>query len=148
MNPSWIVMLLVMLAGGATALQAPTNARLAGAVASPVNAAFVSFLVGTAALGLLVLTLQTRPDAAAMKALPWWVWIGGLYGAIFVVTAAWSVPRLGVAMTVILMVAGQILISVVLDHFGALGVPKQPLNLTRLLGVLLVFGGVLLVRRG
>ena len=148
MNPSWIMMLLVMLAGGATALQAPTNARLAGALTSPVNAAFVSFLVGTAALGLLALTLQTRPDAAAMKALPWWVWIGGLYGAIFVVTAAWSVPRLGVAMTVILMVAGQILISVVLDHFGALGVPKQPLNLTRLLGVLLVFGGVLLVRRG
>lgn len=148
MNPSWIVMLLVMLAGGATALQAPTNARLSGALASPVNAAFVSFLVGTAALGLLALTLQTRPDATAMRTLPWWVWIGGLYGAIFVVTAAWSVPRLGVAMTVILMVAGQILISVVLDHFGALGVPKQPLNLTRLLGVLLVFGGVLLVRRG
>ena len=59
-----------------------------------------------------------------------------------------GVPRLGVAMTVILMVAGQILISVLLDHFGALGVPKQPLNLTRLLGVALVFGGVLLVRRG
>ena len=83
-----------------------------------------------------------------MKALPWWTWIGGLYGAIFVVSAAWGVPRLGVALTVILMVAGQILISVLLDHFGALGVPKQPLNLTRLLGVLLVFGGVLLVRRG
>jgi transporter family-2 protein len=148
MNPSWIVMLLVVLAGGATALQAPTNARLAGALASPVNAAFVSFLVGTAALGLLTLTLQTRPEAAAVKALPWWTWIGGLYGAIFVVSAAWGVPKLGVALTVILMVAGQILISVLLDHFGALGVPKQPLNLTRLLGVLLVFGGVLLVRRG
>ena len=148
MNPTWIIMLLVALAGGATAMQAPTNARLAGALASPVNAAFVSFLVGTAALGLLALTLQTRPDAAAMKALPWWTWIGGLYGAVFVVSAAWAVPRLGVAMTVILMVAGQILISVLLDHFGALGVPKQPLNLTRLLGVALVFGGVLLVRRG
>ena len=148
MNPTWIIMLLVALAGGATALQAPTNARLAGALASPVNAAFVSFLVGTTALGLLALTLQTRPDAAAMKALPWWTWIGGLYGAVFVVSAAWAVPRLGVAMTVILMVAGQILISVLLDHFGALGVPKQPLNLTRLLGVALVFGGVLLVRRG
>jgi len=148
MNPTWIIMLLVALAGGATALQAPTNARLAGALASPVNAAFVSFLVGTAALGVLALTLQTRPDAAAMKALPWWTWIGGLYGAVFVVSAAWAVPRLGVAMTVILMVAGQILISVLLDHFGALGVPKQPLNLTRLLGVALVFGGVLLVRRG
>ncbi len=141
-------MLLVVIAGGATALQAPTNARLAGALASPVNAAFVSFLVGTAALGVLALTLQARPDAAAARALPWWTWIGGLYGAIFVVSAAWGVPRLGVALTVILMVAGQILISVLLDHFGALGVPKQPLNLTRVLGVLLVFGGVLLVRRG
>ena len=147
-NGSWITILALIIAGGATAFQAPTNARLAAGVGSPVNAAFVSFLVGTAALGLLALTLQTRPDAAAMKTLPWWAWIGGLYGAIFVVTAAWSVPRLGVAMTVILMVAGQILISVLLDHFGALGVPKQPLNLTRLLGVLLVFGGVLLVRRG
>lgn len=148
MNPSWIVMLLVILAGGATALQAPTNARLAGAMASPVNAAVVSFLIGTAALGLLALTLQTRPDAAAVRTLPWWTWIGGLYGAIFVVCAAWSVPRLGVALTVILMVAGQILVSVLLDHFGALGVPKQPLNLTRIAGVALVIGGVLLVRRG
>ena len=148
MNPTWIIMLLVALAGGATAMQAPTNARLAGALASPVNAAFVSFLVGTAALGLLAVTLQTRPDTAAVRGLPWWTWIGGLYGAVFVVSAAWAVPRLGVAMTVILMVAGQILISVLLDHFGALGVPKQPLNLTRLLGVALVFGGVLLVRRG
>ena len=124
MNPTWIIMLLVALAGGATALQAPTNARLAGALASPVNAAFVSFLVGTAALGVLALTLQTRPDAAAMKALPWWTWIGGLYGAVFVVSAAWAVPRLGVAMTVILMVAGQILISVLLDHFGTPSAPK------------------------
>lgn len=148
MNPSWIVMLLIVLAGGATALQAPTNARLAGAAASPVNAAFVSFLVGTAALGVLALMLQARPDATAMKGLPWWTWIGGLYGAVFVVSAAWGVPRLGVALTVILMVAGQILVSVVLDHFGALGVPKQPLSLTRLAGVALVVGGVLLVRRG
>ena len=130
------------------ALQGPTNARLVTAVGSPLNAAFVSFAVGTVALGCLAVALQTRPDTAAVRGLPWWTWIGGLYGAIFVVSAAWAVPRLGVAMTVILMVAGQILISVLLDHFGALGVPRQPLNLTRLLGVALVFGGVLLVRRG
>ena len=147
MNPSWIVMLLVVIAGGATALQAPTNARLAGALASPVNAAFVSFLVGTAALGVLALTLQARPDAAAARALPWWTWIGGLYGAIFVVSAAWGVPRLGVATTITLMVAGQLALSLVLDHFGALGVEKQPLSLGRIAGIALVIGGVVLVRR-
>jgi transporter family-2 protein len=147
MNPNVIAILLVVLAGGATALQAPTNARLAGAVLSPVNAAFVSFAVGTIALGIVALILQTRPDMSAARGLPWYAWVGGLYGAVFVVAAAWAVPRLGVALTITLMVAGQLLISLVLDHFGALGVPRQPLNLGRLAGVALVIGGVLMVRR-
>lgn len=148
MNPSSLLpMLLVVLAGGATALQAPTNARLATAVASPVNAAFVSFAVGTIALAVAALALQTRPDMAAVRALPWYAWIGGLYGAVFVVAAAWGVPRLGVALTITLMVAGQLLISLILDHFGALGVPQQPLSLGRVAGVGLVIAGVLLVRR-
>lgn len=144
----YIAMLAVVLAGGATALQAPTNARLATAVASPVNAAFVSFAVGTAALGILAAILHTRPDVTAAKALPAYAWFGGLYGAIFVVAAAWAVPRLGVATTITLMVAGQLVISLVLDNFGAFGVPAAPISLTRLAGVVLVIGGVLLVRRG
>jgi transporter family-2 protein len=144
----WLSMLAVVLAGGATALQAPTNARLATAVASPVNAAFVSFAVGTAALGILAAILHTRPDITAAKGLPWYAWIGGLYGVIFVVAATWAVPRLGVAMTITLMVAGQLMLSLILDHFGALGVPQAPISLTRLAGVALVIGGVVLVRRG
>lgn len=143
----YLAMVAVVLAGGATALQAPTNARLASAVASPVNAAFVSFAVGTAALGILAAILQTRPDVTAAKALPWYAWVGGLYGAIFVVAAAWAVPRLGVATTITLMVAGQLMISLVLDHFGAFGVPAAPINMGRLAGVILVIAGVILVRR-
>jgi transporter family-2 protein len=147
MNPTALMIVLVVLAGGATALQAPTNARLATAVASPVNAAFVSFAVGTIALAVAAAFLQTRPDAAAMRALPWWAWVGGLYGACFVVAAAWGVPRLGVALTITLMVAGQLLIGLILDHFGAMGMPRAPLNLGRIAGVALVIGGVLMVRR-
>lgn len=147
MNPSLLAMIAVVLGGAATALQAPTNAKMMGAVGSPVNAAFVSFAVGTAALGILAVILQTRPDMAASRALPWYAWVGGLYGAIFVVAAAWGVPRLGVATTIILMVAGQLLLSVVLDHFGAMGVPKQPISWGRVAGVLMVLGGVLMVRR-
>jgi len=140
-------MLAVVFGGAATALQAPTNARMMGAVGSPVNAAFVSFAVGTAALGILAVVLQVRPDIAASRALPWYAWIGGLYGAIFVVAAAWGVPRLGVATTIILMVAGQLLLSVVLDHFGAMGMPKQPISLGRVAGVAMVIAGVLMVRK-
>ena len=147
MNPSLLAILAVVLGGAATALQAPTNAKMMGAVGSPVNAAFVSFAVGTAALGILAVLLQTRPDMAASRALPWYAWVGGLYGAIFVVVAAWGVPRLGVATTIILMVAGQLLLSIVLDHFGAMGMPKQPISLGRVAGVGLVIAGVLMVRR-
>ena len=147
MNPSILAIVAIVLAGGATALQAPTNARLAAAVGSPVNAAFVSFAVGTAALAVLAAVFHTRPDMAATRALPWYAWIGGLYGVVFVIAATWGVPRLGVALTITLMVAGQLLISLILDHFGAFGAPQQPINLGRMAGVALVIGGVLMVRR-
>lgn len=147
MNPTLLAMAAVVFGGAATALQAPTNARMMGAVGSPVNAAFVSFAVGTAALGLLAAALQVKPDMTAARALPWYAWVGGLYGAVFVVAAAWGVPRLGVATTITLMVAGQLMLSLVLDHFGVMGVPRQPMNLTRAAGVALVVAGVLLVRR-
>ncbi|MBA3048586.1 MAG: DMT family transporter [Alphaproteobacteria bacterium] len=147
MNPTLLAMIAVVFGGAATALQAPTNARMMTAVGSPVNAAFVSFAVGTAALGILAVLLQAKPDMAASRALPWYAWVGGLYGAIFVVAAAWGVPRLGVATTITLMVAGQLLLSVGLDHFGAMGVPKQTISWGRAAGVLMVLGGVLMVRR-
>ena len=147
MNPNLFSIVLIILAGGATALQAPTNARLMTAVGSPVNAAFVSFAVGTAVLGLMAVLFQTRPDMVAARSLPWYAWIGGLYGVVFVIAATWGVPRLGVALTITLMVAGQLLISLILDHFGAFGAPQQPINVGRLAGVALVIGGVLMVRR-
>ena len=147
MNPMLLSMIAVVIAGGATALQAPTNARMMTAVGSPVNAAFVSFAVGTAALGIVAMVLQAKPDMVAARNLPWYAWIGGLYGAVFVVAAAWGVPRLGVALTITLMVAGQLLIGLILDHFGAFGSPRSPISLGRLAGVALVIGGVLMVRR-
>jgi len=147
MNGSWITLLALIIAGGATALQAPTNARLAAGVGSPVNAAFVSFAVGATALGLLAAALHTRPDMASVKGLPAWAWLGGLYGCVFVVAAAWGVPRYGAALVITLMVAGQLLAGLTLDHFGALGVPRHPMSIGRIGGVALVLIGVLMVRR-
>lgn len=148
MNPTLLAIVAVIVGGALTALQGPTNARLAGAVASPVNAALISFAVGTVALTLVAAALQARPDMTATRALPPAAWLGGLYGAVFVVAAAYAVPKLGVATTIVLMVTGQMLLSLFLDHFGFMGVPKQPITLSRLAGVAMLVGGVLLVRRG
>ncbi len=148
MNPTVIAILAVIVGGALTALQGPTNARLSAAVASPVNAALISFAIGTVALLALAAVLQTKPDMAATRALPPAAWLGGLYGAVFVVASAYAVPRLGVATTIVLMVAGQMMLSLILDHFGFMGVAKQPITLSRLAGVAMLIGGVLLVRRG
>lgn len=148
MNGPLFAMILLIVAGALTAIQGPTNARLSVGLGSVVNAAFVSFVIGTMALGLLAVTLSVKPEGQAVRAIPWWAWIGGLYGCLFVTSIAWAVPRLGVATTMTLVVATQLAISVVLDHYGAFGATAQPVSLARIGGIVLIIGGVLLVRRG
>jgi transporter family-2 protein len=139
--------LLVFVAGWMIALQAPTNAMLAKAGGSPVLAALISFAVGTAALLVAWLFTRTRVSAAAFGTLPWYAWVGGLYGAVYVGVAAYAAPRIGVASLLTIVIAGQILMALLLDHFGALGLPREPINIVRVAGALLVVGGVVLVRR-
>jgi transporter family-2 protein len=148
MNPAALLpIVLVLVAGGLIALQAPTNAMLAKAGGSPILAALISFAVGT--IGLLVVWLAgaNRPGTAAFAGLPWYAWIGGLYGAMFVAVAAYAAPRIGLASLITIGIAGQIAMALWLDHLGALGLPREPVNLGRILGALLVVAGVILVRR-
>jgi transporter family-2 protein len=139
--------LLVMAAGVMIAVQAPTNALLAKAGGSPVLAALISFVVGTLALFAAWLGSGNRPAASAFAGLPWYAWIGGLYGAFFVGAAAFAAPRIGLASLVTIAITGQIAAALLLDHYGALGLPREPVNIGRIAGALLVVGGVVLVRR-
>lgn len=148
MNPSVLVpVLLVFFAGSMIAIQAPTNAMLARAGGSPVLAALISFAVGTAALFVAWIASGNRPGPASFVGLPWYAWVGGLYGAIFVAVAAYAAPKIGIASLITIGIAGQIAMALWLDHAGALGLPREPVNLGRLLGAALVIAGVVLVRR-
>lgn len=148
MNPAaFLPILLVVVAGGMLALQAPTNAMLARAGGSPVLAALISFAVGTIALLVAWLVSGNRPGNAPFSGLPWYAWLGGLYGAFFVAIAAFAAPRIGLASLITIGIAGQIAMALLLDHFGALGLPRDPISLGRILGALLVIAGVVLVRR-
>jgi transporter family-2 protein len=139
--------LLVLAAGGMIALQAPTNAMLAKAGGSPVLAALISFAVGTAVLVIVWLASGNRPRAASFGGLPAYAWFGGAYGALYVAVAAYAAPRIGLAALITIGIAGQIAIALLLDQFGALGLPREPINLGRIAGALLVIAGVVLVRR-
>lgn len=147
-NNSYIFLVLAILAGMMMPTQGAVNTRLAGYVDSPISAAFISFAVGTLALFIyLIATGVPLSSLANAKDAPPIAWIGGLLGAFFVSAVASSIPKLGVAMTFSLAIAGQMLITLFLDHFGFLGVPVKEISMVRILGVTLITIGVILIRK-
>jgi transporter family-2 protein len=139
--------LLVLIAGAMTAAQPPTNAILARESGSVLFAALLSFAVGTVVLLAAVLATQPKLALAPLRDVPWYAWLGGLYGAFFVAVAAFAAPRLGIASLVTIGIAGQLLAALAIDHFGAFGLARSEISLGRILGVLLVIAGVVMVRR-
>jgi len=148
MNAAALPLALAVVAGVLVAIQAPTNAILAKASGSPVVAAFISFMVGTVVLGAMVAGTSGRLLAPELKGVPWYAWIGGIYGAFFVAIAAFAAPRVGVGVLLTAAIAGQLLAAVALDHYGFFGLERQPVNLARAAGIGLVLIGAVLVRRG
>lgn len=142
------MMLLALIAGALMPTQAATNNKMAVTVGSPIFAAFLSFLVGTVLL--LIATLASGLGSASYSAItqaPLAAWLGGLFGAVFVTAAVLLVPRLGVAMTFSLFVAGQLLMSLIIDHYGLLGVEVKEISMPRVIGIVLITAGVILIRR-
>jgi transporter family-2 protein len=143
-----LLLLLALAAGVLLPVQAGVNAQLRSAVGSPLTAALVSFLVGTAGLVTAAVILRT-PMAlrGAWVDSPWWQWVGGLIGALYVIATIVLAPRLGAATLVAAVVAGQMIASLLLDQYGLLGFPTHPINGLRVLGAGLVIVGVILVQR-
>ncbi len=148
MSTTYFYLLIALLAGAMMPTQAATNNKMAAFVDSPMLAALISFLVGTVALFAYVL-LSGVPlsNLAAVKDAPAIAWVGGFLGAFFVAATVTLVPRLGVAMTFSLIIAGQMIVTLVIDHFGLLGIEAKPVSWPRIAGILLITGGVMLIRK-
>ncbi|MDO8882877.1 DMT family transporter [Pseudotabrizicola sp.] len=137
--------LVILLGGGALAVQAPLNGALGRTLGSALPAAAVSFAVGFIALLVLSFASVGNPFAR-LGAVPLWQWAGGFLGAYYVWSVAWGVPMLGVVTAMAALVLGQMAGALLLDAVGAFGVPVQPISLTRVLAVVLVAAGVVLSR--
>lgn len=148
MTNTYLYMLIALLAGAMMTTQAATNNRMAAFVDGPPLAAFISFLVGTVAL-LVYVVLAGVPlgNLIGAKEAPAVAWLGGLLGVFFVMAALLLVPKFGVAMTFSFMIAGQMIATLVIDHFGLLGIEVRPVSWTRITGILLISGGVVLIRK-
>ncbi|MFT5016478.1 MAG: transporter family-2 protein [Neolewinella sp.] len=139
--------LLALVAGLMLPVQAGLNSEMGRVLKSPVYASIVSFVVGL--IALIVYAFITRMPFGNLReglTLPWYYWMGGILGAVYVYGLIVLTPRLGVALTFGLTVAAQMTFSLVMDHYGWLDVPVSPISWYRVLGVLMIITGVVLIR--
>jgi transporter family-2 protein len=139
---------LALVAGLCLSAQTAVNTNLTRGLGSPITAAVISFMVGTTALWIAAFVARVPvPTMEAVRALPAWTFVaGGLLGAFYMLTNTFVAPRLGVAVTMSLIIAGQLAAAVVLDHFGLLGVIVREATPGRIAGVVVMFTGVLMIR--
>jgi len=142
-----LAVLAGLAAGGLVGMQAPINSRLGRAVGD-VQAATLSFLLGTVVLVVLVAFVRGGPDGFGhIGRAPWWALLGGLLGAVYVTVALIAVRSLGASGLSAVVITGQLAISVAIDRFGLLGLPRQHVDASRIAGLVLLAAGVVLVVR-
>jgi transporter family-2 protein len=131
------------------AIQAGINGRLRLRTGDPVYAALISTTVSTSSLLLysVIVVRKPLPDLSRLTSAPVWIWSGGLLGATLVVGSLVLITRLGGAVMFALIVVGQMLAALVMDHHGLLGLPRHEVNLWRVLGAVFLVTGVVLIRR-
>ena len=142
-----LYILFAIAAGAGVAAQAVINGRLRFILGAPVWAATAQFVVGLVLLILFgVLTRQAVPAVADVGRAPWWMWTGGLFGALFILMAVVTTPTLGAALMLASSLVGQLGAALVIDHYGLFGGTVIPVTPTRVIGVLLLCAGVILIR--
>ena len=139
---------LSLLAGFAVPLQAGTNAKLGVLLFLSLCSMVVSLVVSCSAVMVVMLIFKVpRPTIGALQEGPWWIWFGGIAGVLYITAALILVPKLGALNFIMAVIIGQLTISVIIDYFGLVGLPKQPLNVQKMIGISVVLAGFLIAVR-
>ena len=145
----YTLMFLTLLVGAIIPIQAVLNTRLGRQIGGPLMGSLMSFTVGI--ICLFVLNIGLNPSAVLQlkpaTVTPWYLWLGGFLGAIFVGYITWVNQQQGVALTFALVVSGQIFASLLIDHYGLLGSAVRTITLEKLLGAGLIIAGLLLIKK-
>jgi len=140
--------ILPLFAGIAMSIQAGVNSQLRSILNNPLLAAFISFITGTAALIIMLLfSKKGLPLWEVYSGISWYKYTGGLLGVIVVVSVILSVPQIGAANMFVLIIAGQLLTAVILDHYGFLGMKTNTINLQKVIGIVFLIAGAYLVNK-
>jgi bacterial/archaeal transporter family-2 protein len=141
-----LVLVTLLGAGAGLSVQAPINAVLARAAGGLAMAACISFFLGFLLLAVVTMARGDWPPPETLAQAPWWAWIGGAFGVLYLLSTTWSVPQVGVLTTLAAVILGQLVAAIVLDRIGAFGLPVHEITWPRIAGVAMVAGGLILTR--
>ena len=142
-----IYMIAAFIAGTSMPLQSAINSRLSQQVGGPLYAAFISFAGGLLLLILMILASGIGlPPLSSFTGVKWYFYSGGLYGVMVITSIIMAAPVIGIGSTLVMIVTGQLLMSVVFDYFGFFGMPVINLSPARIAGVVMIIAGVALVQ--
>ncbi|WP_157962009.1 DMT family transporter [Acuticoccus kandeliae] len=147
---AWAYMLAAVVIGGLISIQPAMNSVLARAVHSPIGASAISVFVAFLSAIVLFAFMGRHADfsRAALTSVPWWIYLAGTVGAIFVAGGVTIAPVIGALLFFVCVVGGQLVGAMIADHFGAFGLQMRPMTMMRLLGLAMVLAGAILVQRG
>lgn len=142
----WLWRLFAVVAGSLGAMQVAVNGYLGKVVESPIKSAIVSFMTGILLLIVICVVLALvgklkGPTAPSDTRVPLWSWFGGILGACFVLVTVILSPRIGTGTTIICVLMGATLGGVIVDHWELFGMRRQPINLKKAIGIVLMIAG-------
>jgi bacterial/archaeal transporter family-2 protein len=141
-----VLLAVAFLAGALVTMQIGSNARLREAFGHALPAVIVSSTLGIVLLaGAMLVGRLPWPAVSTLTSAPGWAWLGGVFGAIYAIVTILLARHVGAATLTALVVAGQLICSVLLDHFGILGFDVRPFTIWRGLGCGLLLGGIFLI---
>lgn len=145
----WFWRFFGIFMGMIIAVQGTINGQLGIVLQSPVHAAFISFLSGTIFL-IIVAFLKEKSFKNALEPIkqkaPAWIWLGGCIGAIYVIVIVILVSNLGIGQAIVIGLFGQIVGSTLIEHFGLIKSPQHKVKLIQIIGLAIMFVGVLIIK--
>ncbi|MEM9361435.1 MAG: DMT family transporter [Bacteroidota bacterium] len=143
-----LYLVLVLAAGLGVPLQTASNTALGKQLGSPWHSTLAVFVIGAVLVAILFIAYRyTLPSGQVIAGSPWWSWLGAPLGVAYIFILIIAAPRLGMSTAVGIVIVGQLLGSVLIDHFGWLGFPVHTLNWKRLVGALMLLIGVYLIKK-
>ncbi len=144
---NWLLVFFAVVAGSMLPIQGALNSRLGAVMIHPMQATLISYIGGTIACVVFLLVAQASiPDYKRLASIDWYLYLGGFLGAVFVSAMLYLMPRIGIANMLAAAILGQLVMSLLFDHFGLAGITVE-INASRVIGVILLLAGVYFLQR-